>query len=74
MQGHASVSSNSHEQYRDLEIWVRGHSRSLKLVPFESFGTVFYSLSIVTMALSCIVSEIKQDIGRKWQFFHIPCI
>ena len=26
--------------YRDLEMWVRGHSRSLKVVPFESLGTV----------------------------------
>jgi len=25
------------EYYRDLEMWVRGHSRSLKVVPFESF-------------------------------------
>ena len=22
------------EYYRDLEMWVRGHSRSLKMVPF----------------------------------------
>jgi len=22
------------EYYRDLEMWVRGHSRSLKLMPF----------------------------------------
>jgi len=29
------------EYYRDFEMWVRGHSRSLKLVPFESFGGVF---------------------------------
>ena len=28
------------EYYRDLEMWVRGHSRSLKEVPFESLGTV----------------------------------
>jgi len=28
------------KKYRDLEIWVRGHSRSLKLVPFESSGAV----------------------------------
>ena len=28
------------EYYPDLEMWVRGHSRSLKVVPFESLGTV----------------------------------
>jgi len=48
---------------------VRGHSRSLKLVSFESFGTVFYSPSIVTVALPCIVSEIKRDIGENCYFF-----
>jgi len=26
--------------YRDLEMWVIGHTRSLKVVPFESSGTV----------------------------------
>ena len=53
------------EYYRDLEIWVRGHSRSFKMVPFESLGAVSYSPSIVTMALSCFSSEIKPNIGPK---------
>jgi len=37
---------------------VRGHSRSWKLLPFESMGTVSYSPSIVTMAVSVAVCEI----------------
>jgi len=46
------------EWYRDLEIGVRSHSMSLKLVPLESLGAVSYSLSIVTMAVSVAVCEI----------------
>ena len=30
------------EYYCDLEMWVRGHSRSLKVLPLESLGTVSY--------------------------------
>ena len=41
-------------------------------------GTVRYTacdllLALVTMALSCIASEIKRDICRKWRFF-IPLL
>jgi len=36
-------------------MWVRDHSRSLKVVTFESFGTVFYLPSIVTMAVSVAI-------------------
>jgi len=58
------------EWYHDLEIWVRDHSRSFKPVPFKSFGAVSCSPSIVTMALSCIICEIKLNIVRKSWFFH----
>ena len=39
-------------------MWVRGHSRSLKVVPFESLRTVSYSPSIVTMIVSLAISQI----------------
>jgi len=39
-------------------MWVRGLSRSLKLVPFESLGAVSCSPSIVTVAVSVAVCEI----------------
>jgi len=37
------------------------HARSLKMVLFESMGTVSYSPSIATMAVSLAVSEIFSD-------------
>ena len=43
---------------RDIEMYVKGHSRSVKLVPFERLGAVSYSPSIVTMAVSVAVCEI----------------
>jgi len=39
-------------------MWVRGHSWSLNVVPFESLATVSYSPSVVTMAVSLAVLEI----------------
>jgi len=30
------------EKYRDLEIPVKGHSKSLKVVPFDGLGMVSY--------------------------------
>ena len=39
-------------------MWVTGSLRTLKMVPFESFGTVSYSLSIVAMTVSLAISEI----------------
>ena len=39
-------------------MWLRGHSRSLKLVPFKSLGAVSYSPSTVTLAASVAVCEI----------------
>ena len=37
------------ELYLDLEIWVRGHLRSFKLIPFESLGVFSYSPSTLTL-------------------------
>jgi len=50
---------------------ARGHSRSLKLVPFKSLGVVSYSPS---MALSCIVCEILRLIGGKSRNFYTPSV
>jgi len=39
-------------------IYVKGHSRSVKIVPCESVGTVSYSSSIATMAAPLAISKI----------------
>ena len=45
-------------------MWVIGHSRLLKVVPFESLGRVSYSLSIVTIAVFVTILEIFSV--KKW--------
>jgi len=45
-------------------MWLRGKSRSLKLVPFKSLGAVSYSPSIVTLAVSVAVCEIFS--AKEW--------
>ena len=44
-----------------LKFWLTGHSKSLKMVPFERFGAVSYSPSIVTMAVSVAVYDIQRQ-------------
>jgi len=57
------------EYYRDLEIWVRGHSRSLKVAQFERLGTVSYLPSILTTAVSLAISEIFSV--KEWPVLEI---
>jgi len=46
------------EKCRDLEIRVRGHSRSLRVVPLDRTGMVSYQCSIVTLSIGRTVLEI----------------
>ena len=57
------------EYYRDLKMSVRGHSRSLKMVPFESWGTVMNWPSIETVAESLAISEIFSV--KEWPYLEI---
>jgi len=43
--------------YHGLEMCVRGHSRSLKMVLFNRQYTTFYWSAIVTIPLSCTIFE-----------------
>jgi len=61
-----------------LKSGLGGRSRSLKMAPFNRSLTSSYSSSTitVTVAVSCAVSEINRNIGRKANFsylFHLTC-
>ena len=53
------------EYYRDLEMWIRDHSRSLKLMLFKSLGAVSYSSSIVKL-VTMAVSEAVCESVKEW--------
>jgi len=43
---------------RDLEIWVEGRSRSIKIAPIDRPHTIYYWPATVTVILSCMVFEL----------------
>ena len=46
------------KEWPDLEVWVWGPSRSLKIARFDRPCMTCYVSAIVTIALSCTVCEI----------------
>jgi len=50
-------------------MWVKGHSRPLKVVPFKNLGTASYSPSLVTMAVYLAISEIFSV--KEWSYLEI---
>jgi len=46
------------KEWPDLEIWVWGRSRSLKIVPFDRQYMTFYLSAVVTITLSCKIFEL----------------
>jgi len=46
------------KDWPDLEIWVRGRSRSFKMAQFDRPCTTFYCSAIVTIAQSCTIFEL----------------
>ena len=50
-------------------MWVRGHTRSLKMAPFDRSHMSSYQLSIVTMAISCIICEDSELLVQNREIF-----
>jgi len=46
------------KEWPDLEIWVWGPSRSLKMAPFDRTYATFYWSAIVNIALFCTIFEL----------------
>jgi len=46
------------KEWRDLENQVRGHSRSLKMAPFDRPYATFCWFAVVNIALSCTTFEL----------------
>jgi len=46
------------KEWRDLENWVRGCSRSLKMAPFDRPHMTFYWSAILNVAVSGTVFEL----------------
>jgi len=68
------------EYYRDLEIRVKDHSRSLKLVPFETLGAVsslesFIPHLYLAPPKAVTPSEFREDVydTRKTRKIGLPC-
>jgi len=51
---------------------LKGHPRSLIMAPIESAYKTSYSTSIVTLVLSCRVSEILELLYAESHFFSTP--
>ena len=46
------------KEWHDLENWVRGCSRSLKMVPFDKPHMTFCWSAIVSIVVSCIIFKL----------------
>ena len=61
------------KNWRDLENWVRGCSRSLKMAPFDRSHTTFYWSAIFNIALSCTLFELFDGVrGHSRSFELVP--
>ena len=72
---HTQQESQLSQTDRALLRVIEYFTKSLKVIRDDTLSRAcvsHYYYSIVTMLLSCIISEIKRYIGRKLRFFHTP--